>query len=169
MIFNVQSAILSTTVPAQLEQTAESYDAAAERLRGVLARLPDYLAQLDRAEEVNWDSMSSDAYRSVLGLLRLPAEVMIVEVSVLASDANAIAADLRYYARQARTLVSILSAGAAGIESGADELSGRLDGLWNEARDALDGHASRFREYLDRHGGIPTFLHEDLRRSLLPA
>ncbi|TLP97416.1 hypothetical protein FEF26_07365 [Nesterenkonia salmonea] len=169
MILNPHTVFHAGTVPIELERAAEAYDAAAGRLRGVLARLPDYLGELDRAEDVNWDSMASDAYRAVLGLLRLPAEVMIVEVSTLAAQANAIAADLRYYAQQARTLLTLLSAGS-GIPLG-DAASGAADqftGLWHEARGALEGHASRFTEFIDRHGGIPSLLHEDLRGSILP-
>ncbi|NDK32648.1 hypothetical protein [Nesterenkonia haasae] len=171
MLLNPHTVVQAATVPTELERAAEAYDAAAERLRGVLARLPHYLGELDLAEDVNWDSMASDAYRSVLGLLRLPAEVMMVEISTLASEANSIAADLRHYAQQARSLLTLLSAvPAVPLAPGAGPGigGGQFEGLWHEARTALEGHASRFTEFIDRHGGIPSLLHEDLRRTMLP-
>jgi hypothetical protein len=166
MIFHPHMTIHATTVPSELERAAEAYDAAAERLRGVLARLPDYLADLDRAQEVNWDSMTSDAYRSVLALLRVPAEVMISEVAALAAEADSIAADLRYYAQQARSLMSLLSLPSgvpAGMEAASDATGEWIEGLWRESRDALNSTAARFTEFIDRHGGIPTLLEHGLR------
>ncbi|WP_147383467.1 hypothetical protein [Nesterenkonia natronophila] len=158
--------IYPSTVPAELERAAEAYDAAAERLRGVLARLPDYLADLDRAKEVNWDSMTSDAYRSVLSLLRVPAEVMTSEVAALAAEADSIAADLRYYAQQARSLMTLLSLAngvPAGMEAASDTASEWIEGLWQESQDALNSTAARFTEFIERHGGIPTLLEHGRR------
>lgn len=170
MIFNPQTIITASTVPAELERAAAAYDGAAERLRRVLARLPEYLGELTRAEEVNWDSMTSDAYRSVLELLRLPGEVMIVDVSALAAEAETIAADLRYYAQQARGLLSLLT-GDSGVQMGIEAASGaataHMESLWNDARAALEGTAGRFTEFVDRHGGVP--LGDDgIRQMVLP-
>ncbi|TLP78973.1 hypothetical protein [Nesterenkonia sphaerica] len=151
-----------TSVPAELDRAAEGYEAAAGQLRAVLARLPDYLAELDAAKEVNWDSMTSDAYRSVLALLRAPAELMMTEVAALAAEADGIAADLRSYAQQARYLGSLLSL-TNGVPAGLEAAGDWVEGLWRDSTEALSSSAARFTEFIDRHGGIPTVLEQMLR------
>ncbi|WP_120003880.1 hypothetical protein [Nesterenkonia muleiensis] len=160
-----------TTVPLQLSQAAEAYDDAAFRLRGVLAKLPEYQGQLDRVEEVHWDSMASDAFRSVLQLLRLPAKLMIVELSALAAEASSIADDLRHYAQQAQNLISLMLSVTASVpllDMAWGAAAEQFEQVWQQATSALGGDAAHFVEFIDRHGGIPHILEQGVRQAVLP-
>lgn len=171
MFINPDIVVAITTVPLQLTQAAEAYDDAAARLHGVRTTMPEYLGQLELAEQVNWDSMASESYRSVLQLLKVPGKLMILELSALAAEARSIADDLRGYAQQAQNLMSLLTGFSASmpvLDTAWEMVSERFQAAWQEATSALDGDAAQFVEFIDRHGGIPQIIEQGARHVLRP-
>lgn len=171
MLTYVGAVVANTTVPLQLIQAADAYDDAAARLSGVLAKLPPYLEQLDRAEQVNWDSMASVSFRSVLQALRVPGKLMSLELSALVTEAKTIAANLRHYAQLAQNLISLLNTAEVsmpGLETAWDAAADRFELAWQEATSALDGDAAVFVEFIDRHGGIPRIVEQAARELVRP-
>lgn len=151
--------VQASTVPQQLYSAADAYDDAASRLRRVLATVPDYFALIDRAERVHWDSMASRTFRTALEALRIPGELLTVEAAVLASRAEAIAADLRSYADQARQLMLLISTGSQVfgqyMHLAQDEAARSLAGL---SVDILgSNNALRFMQFA-QEGGVRQLL-----------
>ncbi|WP_150460932.1 hypothetical protein [Nesterenkonia ebinurensis] len=116
MIWTAQA----STIPQQLYTAADAYDDAAGRLRRVLAKVPDYFAQIDAAERVHWDSMASRTFRTALEALRIPGEFLTAESAALAAQAEAVAADLRSYGDQARYVMSLISTGTHMVGQGIE-------------------------------------------------
>lgn len=159
MSFSPEVVAAITTVPWQLNQAADAYDDAANRLSSVLAQMPPYLERLDEVEQVHWDSMASQSFRTVLHLLRAPGQLMSVELMQLISAAQSIAADLRNYAQQAQSVIVSL-----GAVTGA--VTDQLDSVWQEAASSLSSEAERFVEFIDRHGGVPHSIQQGIRQVL---
>lgn len=159
MLISPEVVAAITTVPWQLNQAADAYDDAANRLGSVLAKMPPYMERLHEVEQVHWDSMASESFRAVLQLLKAPGHLMSLELVQLISAAQSIAADLRHYAQLAQSVTFSLGAVTGAVTE-------QLDSIWQEAVSSLSGEAVRFVEFIDRHGGIPHSIEQGVRQVL---
>ena len=150
-----------TAAATELDRTAAAYREAGKVLQGIPGRTEQYLAQLQAAQQVEWNSAAGTAFRHLVEELRWPGNVLRAEASELAATAEAIAADLSSYAETARqlgALVSVLS--AVDFTAVAQDLgAARLESMRISAAEAT-ADAGRLVMYVQDNGGIPALLRE---------
>lgn len=153
------------TAAAELDRTAAAYRAAGHVLRGIPDRAEQYLAQLQAAQQVNWNSEAGSAFRQALEGLRGPGTMLQDEAFHLAAAAETIAADLSSYAETARqlgTMVSLLS--AVDITAVAQDVgAARLEGMRIAAAEAATD-AGRLVGYVQDNDGVPPLLRDVVAR-----
>lgn len=157
--------MLIAAAAVELERTATVYRGAAAVLKGVPDRAQQYLAELENARQVHWNSEAGEAFRRMVEGLRDPGSILSAEAALLAGTAEAIAADLSGYAEVARQLGNVVAAlSAVDLTAVAEDLgSQRLESMRSSAADAA-ADAGRFVKYLQDNGGIPWLLQEAAAR-----
>lgn len=154
-----------TAAATELDRTAAAYREAGKVLQGIPGRTEQYLAQLQAAQQVEWNSAAGTAFRHLVEELRWPGNVLQAEASELAATAEAIAADLSSYAETARqldALVSVLS--AVDFTAVAQDLgTARLESMRTSAAEAT-ADAGKLVMYVQDNGGIPALLREVAHR-----